>query len=507
MRKLLCGLILTLAMGMPGLGWGQVVEPGGGFGTPALGTPEIAAAGEADPCEGFGGRIIIDDDFAPINISNAFDEYTNPRYRSPAGDEIWLCFEITEDADTRFNTSLFLNNTSGLPVVISGLNIRGGTELGSQTLLAVSGADPVIIRNSSFTNCINCLSLRNDSMRVEDTVVACAEGAGAGIRLLGEAHHVIRGNVHDCATGIQIGHTKTAGNNNLIAESEIHHNNKGILVSKGQGNTLRNNSVYENDADGDAFPSNVEGIELAEGTNGGLGVPTVFDRDGNALERGMVPDVLYYDEHENCGTEEWSADAEIRLQVPYAEGEVEISFNPAGTSFEQGREFFRAAVCTYDGLAGRGPYLAACRFEMNSDYEDDDAVALFHHPLYGSSTYSYVFNLNPCPPGVLSASDMEAPAASGGSGSGAGPIDSAATIPGDDDSDDEGSSMAANPIGGASSGGGAVQAGGLGGSGAPGGGGCGGSINPNVTYGAKYPVIVFLLPLLILLTLRRAMKS
>ncbi|MBI4224481.1 MAG: right-handed parallel beta-helix repeat-containing protein [Deltaproteobacteria bacterium] len=492
--------------------------------------PASGWAQEAEPCEGFGNRILVER--AP-DVSLALTEYTNPFYRNPDGNAIWLCFELLPGAswtDIEFSDPLTLNNTSGLPVLISGLNIRGSAALGNDFLLSLSGADPVTVRNSTFSDCANCLSLKNQSMEVSQTKIACGQGeedtftippGGVGIKLQGEGHRISgpRTIVKWCDTGILIGNAKASGNNMqisnvMISEGEemearggIRNNRIGIKVLNGQGNRFQQNSIYDNDANADGQFWNVEGIELAEGTNGGLGVSAVLNGEGDPIVRGDVVDVLSY-EVRICDEEDWSADATIQLRVPYSSGEVEISLNllpdEIGDALrEQGKHYVREANCAFGEPDGRGRYVASCRFNMNNELKNKKAVALFHHPVYGSSTFSYLFNLNPCPPWLLSGIEMDAPEAAGGGGSG---IGAATEIDITDDSDDEGSSMAANPIGGSSGSGagGGVSAGGLGGSGAPGGGGCGGSINPNLPHGTRSLVVIllFAFPLAFLIGIR-----
>lgn len=517
MRKVCLGLVLW-TLSVPCLSWGQA---------------------EVDPCEGFGNSIPV---LYPVSIENALAEYTNPIYRDAGGDAILLCFVINatnEEEIPSFNNPLTLHNTSGLPVVISGLNIRGGSALGNRTLLSLSGAHPVTVRNSSFTNCANCLSIRGHSSRVANTTVDCGgrENGSVGIRLRGEDHHIAGPEtaISNCGTGILLGAIRNTANNNEVRQISAHHNGIAIHLQNGHGNYFRENAVFENDQDtaespgGDGRFAGEEGILLASGSNNALGITGIIPVGEDDVE-GVRGSLAYSEEVVNdflCPPEgEWSATATIALDVSHLDGAAELYLTAADAAEEdfsnqqQGRTFFTAADCK---PSEKEENRADCSFVMDNTYTKKQAVLLFQHQSYGTSSYSPPFILNdPCI-GLFSAAELDAPAAYG-IGPDASSADSAAGLGGaeasggdltpplsdDESSDEEGNSMAANPIAGASASGtsGTVTAGGLGGSGAPGGvGGCGSSLNPHLPHGTWYHMVILFLPPAILILLRRRVPA
>ena len=364
-------------------------------------------------CEGEENRIVV----RPMaegrdDIRDAFREYTD--YLSPTGNAIWLCFQDAEESDP-FNSPLTLTNTSGRPVVISGLNIQAGEALGDRTLLRLSGTSPVTLINSSFQNCRNCLSFNGNAHRVEDVAVVCADGSsGAGIRLRGN-NHFITGpgtNITQCGTGVQIGvqlttETFLPGNNIQIFDSELHHNGTAIHVLRGRGNYFRGNSIYENDS-GDGNFSGIEGILLGVEANGEVAVPTIPSENDRLLSYAQDIEALPIDDS--------IVPAILTVRDPYSEGDLEIYFTlrpqDSTTSFEQGKEFYALGTLLSSEVQSDGSYLLNYQIPMRSSLVNKDAVFLFHHGTLGTSIFSPSFKLNG-PVGVLSAAELEAPGATG----------------------------------------------------------------------------------------------
>lgn len=444
-----------------------------------------------------------------IHISNAFTNYRT--YENSSSDAIWLCFQLEVGENIpEINSPLTLINTSGLPVIISGLNIQAGEALDSRTLLRLSGTSPVTVINSSFQNCTNCLSINGNGFQIENVAVVCSAGsAGIGIRLRGN-NHVIQGpgtDISKCGVGVQIGVQEASGgllpgNNIQITDSALYDNGTAIYVLKGTGNYFRGNSIYENDS-GDGNYSGIEGILLGSTANGDLTVP--------ALQNGARP-IQYAEGVQELLDDDTPVTATLTVQSPFAEGslEVDLTLRPRESTIlsQQGREFYSDGEFLSSSLQADGNYLLTYQIPMRKSLVGKEAVILFHHSTLGTSSYSSSFTMNG-PIGVLSAAELEAPGATGLGGTPPAGTGLGATNPGvtntpspqeDEKKKDDGHSMAEA---------GTVASGGLGSGGGVSvglGKGCGSIVGTGVSNG---PVSLdfFLIPLVFLIALLTVRKK
>ncbi len=417
-------------------------------------------------CEGSGVRAITVIDQKDTTIIKELNNYKNYL----RGDRYEFCF-IYSAADvnkrwTRINSvPLQVPLTADKPVVISGLDLRRDKDSSDKIspLFLTDGAE-VILHNSKFTCAPNS---KTPSPQPSPTG---GEGVSIGIKLLGDAHEIIGSEIKNCGIGIQIGDATTAGNNNQITETKIHDNGIGIKVANGQGNFFKKDSVYKNDANNNAEYLQKEGIELESGANGNILSPPILNTSGQ-IAKEDDPVLLYSN---NVAT--------FYIKPPYPEGIIEVSLvgsqRDSGNS-SQGRTFLAEAQCISTATS------YACAIPMTGIEKDQLAVILFHHPTFGTTTYSVRVKLNGT--GILSAADTGSAGVTGGDGtqlasaggimsepaSAPAPAPAPPSVPSEEDKDDGGNSIGvATPAGETTAG---VISGGVASTGAPGGvkGGCG----------------------------------
>src|SRR3990167_7226847 len=447
-----------------------------------LGLLLVSPSWAAEPCGNFPNKILVT---SPVSIENAFNDYQNSRYKNSTGDSILLCFTSFSTFPGDVLKSLSLVNTSSLPVYIEGLNIKTDATLTNAPLLNFGGSKPIIFSK----NKLSCSSKQNT----------------IGIKLAGESHQIQESEILNCGVGAQVeGNKMQVGPNNII-----HDNGIGVKIANGSGNLVQKNSVYMNNSNNDDQYAQEEGIYIMSGTNNNVTSPIIYKKLENSAQVDNVVaqtdnDILNYPE----GVTDLPADNEppvlatFSMELVDLQGQVQIDLvrqelypRPQIDSKPdpfQGREFFADADCVADSN------LLKCQIPMTQGKKNQKALLLFHHPEFGSSTYSLRFNLNG--PGLVSAAGM---------GPGTGVVGDPSLPPPspEEEKSDSGSGIGAStPSGEAPA---TVMAGGIGANGAPGGvksGGWGAPLDANDSP-SSLSILLSLSLFLTLLAYRRRVRG
>lgn len=416
--------------------------------TAFAGANGVPPAKPVDPCEG--ERIEIDSDNYEVSIPDAFSHF---RDHSCLSDTAYcLCFNVAVVDGVMIQVpnlpNLLLNSSDNgnRPIIIDGLRLNGFSGR-----MELRGSQPITFQNSTLSGCTDCLRVEGENHKLKDVTVTCGEKEEgiAGLTLIGEGHEIENVKVHkmkerdededaekwewldNCGVGIQIGEMGQPGNNIEIKKGELAGNGVGLWLANGSGNFVRKTSIFQNDFDGNGIFEAEEGILMEAGSNEGLLSPEiVFVEEESRL-------ALSYPEGDAEGKEaylkirmgEMSGKAEIYLTGEKvdaeAEEEDEVGDDDASMACEkvvktfadskckQGKKFLVKPKVASVKVLGGG-YEQLLRFGMNKDLHWKVAVLVFHDGNKGSSTYSKTFVLNPKDiRGILSAAELDAPAAGG----------------------------------------------------------------------------------------------
>lgn len=435
------------------------------------------AATVADPCNGVERIDVNVDNQAEIaKIPSAFSNVQN--YSCLNDSAYCLCFNIfNKKPETNAMSSLrnlSINSDAGnKPVYIDGLNLKG-----FRSTVELIGSQPISLTNSNLDGCTECLRVEGSKHKLKEVTVTCGEKEDgvAAITLIGEGHKIENVTVtktdpadkdrplDNCGIGIQIGDVQNQGNNIAIQSGELAGNMVGLWLANGNGNTFKAVSIFNNDWDGDGIFKTEEGILFDEGVNQGLKPPEVLlvnEELKYALSYPTEnPDIAYL----KVRTAEMLGSVEIHT---LGWGCTEVDRRPKNN--KQGKTFVAVKLELVSIKGNAGNYERLFRFVWNDDNEhlkNEQVTLLLQDPQKRSSQYSGDFCLNEKDIGILSAVELDAPAA-GGDLNDAGshsvgdtiPVDS----PDDDDSVSESGMGVAGPAGTGSAGAPAVISGGIGG--------------------------------------------
>ncbi|MBI5299953.1 MAG: right-handed parallel beta-helix repeat-containing protein [Deltaproteobacteria bacterium] len=425
-----------------------------------------------------------------------------------------LCFQFNLVSQTTSSLNLSLDTTaSDKPVYISGLQING-----LAGPLVIKGSQPVMLIDTHFactantpspqpssaggeggsigiqltgnghqilgsdiSNCAIGVQVEGNATTIRDSHIACSAKSGVGIKLTGDRHAISDTETKDCNIGVQID-----GSDNSLTRNTIHDNNTGVKIANGSGNFVERNIIYKNDANGDGEYKQTEGIFLADGVNGGVLPPAILNISGSIAQQDD-PILTYSSDISYLPAEgEPPVMASFQFQLPYPKGEIEVGLTETQYDRQQNedtrnrysyqpREFYAFTVncLELENLRTESLRHFSCDLPMTSVQKNQKAVILFHHPIFGSTSYSARVLLNgpsSIPAGPVS-TPVETSGLTGGVGNLPPPFSSAET----GTSKEEKSGQVGNSMTGVQ-----LASGGLTTTGASGGlGGCGASLNPD----------------------------
>lgn len=410
-----------------------------------------------DVCEGI-DRIEVnrdEDEMDPRYRNIIPTTFSNVQRYSCLNDTAYcLCFnvgaEIQNDGVPYLPNLRLDSSRHGKPLYIDGLILNS-----YENTITLTGDQPITFQNSTLSGCTDCLRVEGENHHLKNVAVTCGEKEEgiAGITLIGEGHRLENVNVHNvreteieevivkewhnnCGVGIQIGEVDLPGNDIEIKNGELAGNGVGLWVANGIGNFFREVSIFQNDFDGNGIFETDEGILFDEGVNEDLRPPEVVLIDEE--NRGA----LRYAEEDTEGTE-----AYLKIRMESMSGKVDIywtgetfdededsSVEPqndngegvevagcadsvlksvADSKCQQGKEFLVRPKLASLKLHS-GAYEQLLHFGMNKDLYHKMAVLVFNDGKKGSSVYSKTFVLNDKDgKGILSAAELDAPAAGG----------------------------------------------------------------------------------------------
>ncbi|MDO8527148.1 MAG: hypothetical protein Q7T03_05605 [Deltaproteobacteria bacterium] len=356
--------------------------------------PQAVWAIGTDPCEGI-APIYYND---ASEISRAFEDISLGRnlasYRSANAAEYRLCFakapEIYSAVVTPISAFTLTNNT-GLPVVVSGLNLKGDWE--GARLLKLRGENPITLRNSSFSFCTQCIDVGGRGMVIGPAVSVGPFLCGTGILMCGSDHRILESSFDRCSVSVQIGSEECHGDNIEVGEGNSF-SYGGVLnlfgitpidlkIVNGTGNKFLNNNISETLESPDG-----QEIILSPQGNGGMLPPVVLSIGGQNIGENPRSALTYAA----------GVDAFLRVKSPYNQGKLDIYL--MGERVYPGDRFkvinrHVEAVSVASQPDPNGGFILKYRFPVNSGLMCKRAVALFHHPSLGSAGFSKIFYLNP----------------------------------------------------------------------------------------------------------------